>query len=80
LEICVLIKTAVGAIMTELEKLKHLIEHWIEHNEAHVKTYGEWASKAEALGEDELSGVLRQIVEESRKLNGLFGKAMEIIK
>jgi len=66
--------------MTELEKLKHLIERWIEHNEAHVKTYGEWASKAEALGEAELSEVMKQIVVESGKLNGLFSKAMEIIK
>jgi len=66
--------------MTELEKLKHLIEHWIEHNEAHVKTYSEWASKAEALGEAELSEVMKQIVVESGKLNGLFGKALEIIK
>ena len=24
--------------MTEPEKLKHLLKHWIEHNDAHVKT------------------------------------------
>lgn len=66
--------------MTELEKLKHLIEHWIEHNEAHAKTYGEWASKAEALGERELSDLLEKIVEESGKLNVLFSKAMKLIK
>ena len=66
--------------MTELEKLKHLIEHWIEHNEAHAQTYGEWESKAEALGETELSDLLKNIVEESGKLNGLFSKAMKLIK
>jgi hypothetical protein len=65
--------------MTELEKLKHLLEHWTEHNEAHIKTYNEWASKAEALGETELSGLLRQVVDESRKLNALFNKALKII-
>ncbi|GBE06463.1 hypothetical protein BMS3Abin10_02113 [bacterium BMS3Abin10] len=66
--------------MTELEKLKHLIKHWMEHNDAHVKTYSEWASKAESLGEKELSGVLKQIAEESGKLEALFKKALENIQ
>ena len=35
--------------MTELEKLKHLLEHWIEHNEAHVKTYNEWAVRLDRI-------------------------------
>jgi hypothetical protein len=62
--------------MTELEKLKHLLEHWIEHNDAHVKTYMEWAEKLESLGEKDLAGLLGQIAEESRKLEGLFNKAL----
>ena len=65
--------------MTELEKLKHLLKHWIEHNDAHIKTYSEWASKTESLGKKELSVILDQIAEESKKLNGLFNKAREII-
>ncbi len=65
--------------MTDLEKLKHLFHHWFEHNEAHVQTYKEWASKAEAMGEKELYEILKQITEESNKLEGLFKKAMKII-
>jgi len=65
--------------MTELEKLKHLLQHWMEHNEAHVKTYNEWAVKAESLGEKELSKMLKQIAEESRKLEGLFKRVLESI-
>ncbi|MDO8281226.1 MAG: hypothetical protein Q7U10_01160 [Thermodesulfovibrionia bacterium] len=65
--------------MTELEKLKHLLEHWIEHNDAHINTYKEWASKAESLGEKDLSGILVKVVDESKKLNDLFNKAQEII-
>lgn len=74
--------------MTELEKLKHLLEHWIEHNEAHVKTYNEWAirlgefakaEKAEPLKIKELSAILEQIAEESKKLEGLFKKALKSI-
>lgn len=66
--------------MTELDKLKHLLEHWIEHNDAHVKTYSEWAEKAESLGETELAGILNQIAEESGKLEILFNKAFQKIK
>lgn len=62
-----------------MEKLKHLLEHWMEHNEAHVKTYSEWASKVDAIGENEIAGILRQIVDESRKLNDLFKKANGIL-
>ncbi len=65
--------------MTELEKLKHLLEHWTEHNDAHVNTYSEWAVKAESLGEKKLSEILKQIAEESKKLEGLFKKALESI-
>lgn len=66
--------------MTELEKLRHLLGHWIEHNDAHIETYREWASKAGALGEHELSDVLDQIAGDSKKLNALFHKAKEIIQ
>lgn len=65
--------------MTDLEKLKHLLEHWIEHNEAHVRTYNEWVLKAESLGKKELSAVLKRITEESKKLEGLFEKALKKI-
>lgn len=65
--------------MTELEKLKHILEHWTEHNDAHIKTYNEWVSKAETLGEKEVAGLLRQVVDETKKLDELFKKAKEII-
>ncbi|MBI4653854.1 MAG: hypothetical protein HY752_02520 [Nitrospirae bacterium] len=63
--------------MTELQKLKHLLEHWIEHNNDHVKTYMVWASKVELLGKKELSDILKQIAEESKKLDELFKKALK---
>ncbi len=65
--------------MTELEKLKHLLEHWREHNDAHVKTYSEWAAKAEALGKPDLSNLISQIADKSKKLEDLFKKAMELL-
>ncbi len=65
--------------MTELEKLKHLIKHWMEHNDAHVQTYKEWASKAGSLGKPELSEILKHIAEETKKQEELFKKALKSI-
>ncbi len=65
--------------MTDLEKLKHLLKHWIEHNDAHVKTYNEWAEKADTLGESDLSHIIKEIADNSKKLDELFKRAMEMI-
>ena len=65
--------------MNDLDKLRHLLKHWMEHNDAHVSTYDEWTRKTKAMGEKDLSEILEQITRESRKLNNLFQKALESI-
>ena len=65
--------------MTELEKLKHLLQHWIEHNNAHVSTYDEWALRVDALGQQELADILTRIAEDSKKMNALFNKAIDLL-
>ena len=64
--------------MDDISKLHHLLEHWAEHNEEHVKTYLEWAGKAEALGNKELAGILKKIAGETAAMDGLFKKAMKV--
>jgi hypothetical protein len=63
--------------MDDLKKLKHLIEHWVEHNDEHSQAYLEWAGRADDMGKTELSDVLRQIAFETRKMRELFTRAME---
>jgi hypothetical protein len=65
--------------MNELEKLKHLLHHWKEHNDEHAETYRQWAEKASALGNEELSKILAALCNEAKKLNGLFEEAMKLI-
>jgi len=65
--------------MNDLDKLRHLLKHWLEHNDAHINTYEEWAQKTETMGEKDISEILKQITDESRKLNNLFQKALESI-
>ena len=31
-------------------KLAHLVEHWIEHNESHSKSFRDWAAKIKDAG------------------------------
>lgn len=66
--------------MNDLGKLRHLIEHWSEHNEEHVKTYLEWAARAEELGSPDMAEVLRRIAAETEKLSELFKKGAQTLK
>lgn len=65
--------------MDELKKLEHLLQHWIEHNAEHVRTYEDWASRADSMGREELAAVIRTIAGENKKLEALFRKAVELI-
>ena len=65
--------------MTDLEKLKKLLTHWAEHNEEHAKTYLEWAEKAGESGDKEIYNILKEIAENTKRLDGLFEKAKKIV-
>ena len=64
--------------MDEVEKLKILLPHWMEHNDEHAKTYKDWAEKMSSLGKKELSEVLAVIHQESQKLRRLFQEALRV--
>jgi len=63
--------------MEDLARLKHLIEHWTEHNEGHLKTYIEWEEKTRALGRPELTEIMHRIVEKTGRMQELFRQAGE---
>jgi len=65
--------------MDEIEKLKRLIPHWMEHNDEHAETYQNWSEKVSSLGMKELSEVLKKLHQESKKLRELFEEAMRMI-
>ncbi|MGA9347604.1 MAG: hypothetical protein WBW48_02205 [Anaerolineae bacterium] len=43
------------ATTTDLEKLRVLLPHWIEHNAEHAAGFQEWAEKARAVGQEEVA-------------------------
>ncbi|MFC1961935.1 hypothetical protein ACFLWN_02685 [Chloroflexota bacterium] len=46
------------------KKLSMLLDYWIEHNREHSQEFREWAEKAEASGEPDVSRVIRQAADE----------------
>ena len=60
--------------MDQKKKLSVIIEHWIEHNEAHMDEYKRWAYTAGELGFDsvkaEIEGAMEKISQSNQHLNG----------
>ena len=65
--------------MNEHEKLKHLLHHWMEHNQEHAEVYREWAEKLSSSGNMELSKILSKLHQETQKLNELFEAAIKVV-
>lgn len=58
--------------MKELEKLRVLLPHWIEHNDEHAAEFREWAVRAGEAEEDILEAA--RLLEQA---TGLLQSAME---
>jgi cobalt/nickel transport system ATP-binding protein len=68
-----------GEKIPEAEKLRVLLDHWMEHNHEHAETYIQWAEKAGTAGDAALAEVLKMIASETRKIDALFEKAKKKI-
>jgi len=55
------------------------ISHWKHHNEEHLKSYQEWAVKAEEMGYGKVSELLKEICRKTEEQNALFQEILEII-
>ena len=64
----------------EKEKLKILLNHWIEHNTEHAQEYAEWAEKAKGFGQAEVYDEIMQAVQQMNTMNGNLQKALERLK
>lgn len=59
--------------MNDIEKLKKLLHHWIEHNQEHSRIYREWAGRVKELNPG-ASLLLEDIVKETERIDELFRK------
>lgn len=56
-------------------KLEHLMEHWIEHNHSHSKSFSEWAEKIEAAGYEDIAADIRKAAQKMDECSVLLENA-----
>lgn len=61
------------------EKLSRLLEHWVQHNEEHVRSYREWAGKARDDGLSDAAAQIDRAAEATTSVTELFQKALAAI-
>jgi nickel/cobalt exporter len=61
----------------EKDKLKALLNYWIEHNREHSQEFKEWADKAKVLGEVEIAEEILQAALEMDKASGLLSQSLK---
>ncbi len=61
--------------MSISEKLRKLLDHWIQHNDDHAANYRDWAARARAEGLDETAALLEQAAELTQATSEKFAAA-----
>jgi len=65
--------------MEDRKKLLVVIEHWIEHNEAHMGEYKKWAHTAGELGLDLVKAEIEEAMEKLTQSNKHLEKALKAV-
>ncbi|HMK52277.1 MAG TPA: hypothetical protein VK551_07235 [Thermodesulfobacteriota bacterium] len=63
--------------MDQRKKLSVIIEHWIEHNEAHMGEYKKWAQTAGELGLDSVKAEIEEAMEKLTQSSKHLDKALK---
>ncbi len=61
---------------TEVEKLRILLPHWIEHNQSHEAEFKKWAAAARHEGKEEVSTLIEQAVASMDSANHALTEAL----
>jgi len=62
--------------MTEVEKLRVLLPHWLDHNKSHAAEFAKWAQLAEHDGENEVAALISQAVISLQEADKSLTKAL----
>ncbi len=63
--------------MDQKKKLSVIIEHWIEHNEAHMDEYKKWAHTAGEVGLDVVKAEIERAMEKISESNQHLNRALK---
>lgn len=62
------------------EKLRVLLNHWVEHNEEHNEKFKEWAGKASVFGENGVHDDILEAVQQMNNVNQALIRAANRLK
>jgi hypothetical protein len=65
--------------MTEIEKLRALLPHWIEHNAQHASEFERWADTADQAGHSVAAEQIRQATQQVQQANDKLQKALDML-
>jgi hypothetical protein len=63
--------------MTDLDKLRALLPHWIEHNAEHAAEFRRWADRARATGQEETADEIDTAAKELGWVNEALRAALD---
>ncbi len=69
-----------GQPVSEIVKLRKMVEHWINHNQEHARSYRLWASRAREAGCEGPAEILEEIASEVTDQNERFLKIVDVIE
>jgi predicted glycosyltransferase len=62
--------------MEQMEKLRVLLPHWIQHNRGHAEEYGKWSALARQAGETEVADHIESAIAAMNQASELLDKAL----
>lgn len=63
--------------MENVEKLRVMLQHWIEHNKGHMEEFEKWRGTLEDEGRTSLAAHIEKTVELMGSVNGQLEKALK---
>ena len=62
------------------ERLRHLLEHWVEHNKSHRESFKDWLTKSEKMGLNSVAKKLKEAVDANDEVIKSLQRALKEIK
>ena len=63
--------------MTELEKLRVMLPHWIEHNRSHGEEFKKWADIAKSAGATDIAALIQIAYVQTAQAEQALSQALE---
>ncbi|MCD6389971.1 MAG: hypothetical protein J7L69_11220 [Desulfobulbaceae bacterium] len=62
---------------TELEKLRILLPHWIEHSHSHQEEFRKWATVAKDEGKADVADLIEKAISAMNEANNALEKGLD---